>query len=83
MAGDNASSISDETRITIRKRVMANYMYRKRRRATETNSNNNIKLVREIGRVDPFDAFPVKFEPYMFDLLKYCKPPHHLNSKSS
>ncbi|GAM33903.1 hypothetical protein TCE0_013f01138 [Talaromyces pinophilus] len=27
MAGDNASSISDETRITIRKRVMANYMH--------------------------------------------------------
>ncbi|KAF3391097.1 hypothetical protein DPV78_010946 [Talaromyces pinophilus] len=70
MAGDNASSISDETRITIRKRVMANYMHRKRRRAIKS-SHNSLKLVREIARVDPFDAFPIKFEPYMFDLLKY------------
>lgn len=71
--GDN-SSISDETRITIRKRVMADYMHRKRRRATES-QQNFLKLVREIGQVDPFDAFPIKFEPYMFDLLKYCNPP--------
>lgn len=71
MAGDNASSISDETRITIRKRVMVNYMRRKRR-AIESD-HNSLKLVREIARVDPFDVFPIKFEPYMFDLLKYCK----------
>lgn len=73
MDGDN-SSISDETRIAIRKRVMANYTHRKRRRATESN-RNSLKLVREICQVDPFDAFPIKFEPYMYDLLKYCNPP--------
>jgi hypothetical protein len=71
MAGDNASGISDETRITIRKRVMADYMHRKRRRVNEP-SHPSLKLVREFGRVDPFNAFPIKFEPYMFDLLKYC-----------
>lgn len=71
MGGNNASRISDETRITIRKRVMANYMHRKRRRTNEP-SRNTMKLVPEISRVDPFDAFPIKFEPYMFDLLKYC-----------
>lgn len=71
MAGGNASSISDETRIAIRKRVMENYMHRKRRRAIESNKPQN--LVRAICRVDPFDAFPIKLEPYMFDLLKYCK----------
>lgn len=80
MDGDN-TSISDETRITIRKRVMANYMHRKRRRATEF-SHDSLKSVREICRVDPFDAFPIKFEPYMFDLLKYCSfsSPHTIES---
>ena len=79
MAGNNASNVSDETRGVIRRHVMANYMHRERRTQAELN-HGEMTAVYEIGGMDPFDAFPVKFEPYMFDLLKYCILPLHAAS---
>ncbi|EED13251.1 conserved hypothetical protein [Talaromyces stipitatus ATCC 10500] len=69
MAGDNVNTISKEARTTIRKRVMANYMHRKRK--WDETSHDPLRLVRGLERADPFDAFPIKLEAYMLDLLKY------------
>lgn len=69
----NPKHISNENRTTIRKQVMANYVQRKRKRlAVNESEHDSVKLVHRISHVDPFDAFPVKLEPYMLDLLKYC-----------
>ncbi|OKL58353.1 hypothetical protein UA08_06014 [Talaromyces atroroseus] len=78
MAGGGSSStnskpgkISDETRATIRKHAMNNYVHRKRKTASEIKQPHALSPVHQINDVDPFDAFPVKLEPYMLDLLKY------------
>lgn len=72
-SGNSPNKISGETRTVIRKRAMTNYIQQKRRKASETKHRQAVDLIHEIKDVDPFDAFPVKLEPYMVDLLKYCE----------
>jgi hypothetical protein len=37
-------------------------------------------FLKEIVKADPFDAFAVKIQPYVLDLLKSCKSWHPLSS---
>lgn len=75
-SSDDPTKVSDETRATIRRRVMNNYVQKRRRKRADEKKQHGVlglDLVQTIDGADPFDVFPIRLEPYMIDLLKYCK----------
>jgi hypothetical protein len=67
----NSRNLDHASRKVIWRQVMLNHIRLKRKAHKETGGCGN--LVPQISGVDPFNVCPFKLEPYMHDLLKYCK----------
>ncbi|KAJ5096820.1 hypothetical protein N7456_007541 [Penicillium angulare] len=72
---DGPSGLADaDHRKTIRREVMINHIHRDKKQLIK-GKGLSVSGTRgpcsQIGGVDPFNALPIHFEPYMHDLLKY------------